>query len=755
MNVRRIINTRTALSDIKQTWSILIFAVYVLASCTGLKNISSNDPLFVNHKLNYLDRNTEIRQALPDLTNALLPKPNTKFLWMRPALARFNMISDSARNKKFWKNKISEPVKISQVKPELVSRVISNRLFHGGFLNTSVDFEAIPVGKKQSKFVYSIKLGKPHRIGQIIFPDPIDSLHAKISDSKTNSILTSGDIYKLSILKDERTRINKFLEENGYIYFNPEFIIFKADSSSRNQIINLRLEVKPDTPPESRKPYSIGKITIFDDHSLNETEIDTLDFNPIFLISGNNNLKIDALEKGLFINPGELYSRNNHIQTIRYYSNLPIIRYASLKFTDIGNDTLDASVYLSQRKRYAYTAEFNTIFRSTNYFGPGIIFSYTDRNVRRAANRLKIDLRARYEVQVSEGVINPAYEVGVVFNYTLPKIYPTFLKNLGRRSLPRTNISAGYNLFNRLDLYRLNSIFSDVGYRWSKNNKLSHTFNPLEIVFTSIPEDSKSNEFREYLNENPGVNRSFEEQFVLGLSYGFTYDPASSGKSQFYLRGGIDLAGNLLDLMYNATGATPDSSGRYRFFGIPFSQYVRLMTDFRYSYRLNKGSSLATRFVAGFGIPYGNSNILPYIRQFYVGGTNSLRSFIARSVGPGAEVPPQGFNDLTGDIRLEWNLEYRFSIASRFKGALFTDAGNVWLYNEDASRPDGNFKLNTFIDQVALSAGWGLRWDFDFVVARLDFAYTLRTPYLLEGDKWTKNLNILKPVLNIAIGYPF
>ena len=215
------------------------------------------------------------------------------------------------------------------------------------------------------------------------------------------------------------------------------------------------------------------------------------------------------------------------------------------------------------------------------------------------------------------------------------------------------------------------------------------------------------------------------------------------------------MAGNFLDFIYTATDAPTDTLGRYTMFGVPFSQYLRPRVDLHYNIRLNEQSSIASRISAGVGIPIGNSESLPYIKQFYVGGTNSLRSFIARSVGPGSEVPPEGYNDVTGDIRLEANAEYRFEISGKLKGALFADAGNIWLFKEDSTRPDGNFELDSFLDDIAVSYGWGLRWDFDFIVARLDFAYTLRTPYLPDGEEWTIGLDFWDPVLNIAIGYPF
>jgi hypothetical protein len=368
---------------------------------------------------------------------------------------------------------------------------------------------------------------------------------------------------------------------------------------------------------------------------------------------------------------------------------------------------------------------------------------------------LKFNLRGRVEVQIVDGKVNPAYEMGLDISYTLPRFYPLFLFNSGKKSLPKTTITTGYNLFNRLDLYRLNSLYANFGYRWSRTDRLSHIFNPIELIFTQIPESSKSPEFLDYLEENPGVQRSFDEQFIVGSSYEFTYQPTTTRRNEFFIRGGIDLAGNLLNGLYSVSGAETDSTGSYTLFGVPFSQYLRTRIDLRYSFGLNARSKLVTRFSTGIGIPLGNSDALPYIKQFYVGGTNSLRSFIARSVGPGTETPPEGYNDLTGDIRLEGNLEYRFTIAGSLKGALFMDAGNIWLYKEDPSRPNGEFHFDTFLKEIAISSGWGLRWDFDFLVARLDFAYTLRTPYLPAGERWATDINFWNPAINIAIGYPF
>jgi len=738
------------------TYRVIFVFAFALTGCTGMKNISVEDPLYIGNEIHFTEKKAAHKKLNPIVKGVLKPTPNNKFLWMRPALARYQMLSEKAKKKKFWKNKITEPIRLSQTNPIQVAAAIQNRIFHQGYFHNTVTYDTLPAGNRKAKYSYAITLRTPYRFASIDFPAPTNDLAQKIHASQPESLLKKGDIYTLETIKNERIRIDSRLKDEGYIYFNPEFISVKADSITGDHQIRADVTVKPETPPESRIPYTIRKVFIHDDYVLDNAISDTLVFDNFYLISHHKGLRFDALQQGIFLKPGELYSSTNYMHTIRYMNELPIIRNANMKFVPDGQtNELDVKLYLNQRKRYAYTAEFNTIFRSTNYFGPGVIFSYTDRNRNRGSEMLKLNLRGRFEVQIAEGKVNPAYELGLEVNYRLPRFYPAFLFNTAKKSLPKTNITAGYNLFNRLDLYRLNSVYTNFGYRWSKTDRVSHTFNPIEVIFTKIPESSKSDAFKDYLAENPGVQRSFDEQFIVGSSYEFTYQPAKNSRNDFFFRGGIDLAGNLLNGLYTAANAKQDSSGRYTLLGVPFSQYLRTRIDIRYSFNFKQQSKLVTRFSTGVGIPLGNSSVLPYVKQFYVGGTNSLRSFIARSVGPGSEVPPEGYRDLTGDIRLEGNLEYRFNLAGNLKGALFMDAGNIWLYNEDPSRPNGNFRFNKFVKEIAVSSGWGLRWDFEFIVARLDFAYTLRTPYKPEGERWATSFNFWNPAINIAIGYPF
>ncbi len=736
-------------------YAILAFAL-ICTGCTGMKGITRTNPLYVGHmvELEGAERDKDKLRRIAD--HLALPEPNHKTLWMRPALARRNMLSDSARVKKFWKNKIAEPVLLSQVAPEIVSSAMQDRMFHNGYFNARVYFDTVYTSKRKAKLRYHIQLNDPYRYTSIVFPEQNDDLGNAIRALRPASLLKEGDIYTLANVRKERDRINAELKERGFLFFSSDFLLLKADSLTGHNEIHSALTISEATPPESRVPYHIRHVYINDDNVLSNTEMDTIQQDSYFLISEDRELKMEAVLQGLFLKPGELYARSNYLQTLRYLNALPLIRNANAKFIPVEDQNeVDLALYLSHRKRFAYTAEFNTVFRSTNYFGPGMIFSFSDRNAKHGAELLKINLRGSFEMQIVDRKANIAYELGVGASYTLPRFFPGFLANSAKKSLPKTTVSGGYNLFNRIDLYKLNSINLNLGYSWSRTDRISHFLSPLEIIFTSIPEDSKSDKFNEYLEENPGVQRSFDEQFILGAGYEFTIESPEDQQNQFFFRGGIDVAGNVLEFIYNRTNAVKDTLGRYTMFGVPFSQYIRPRFNLSGDFKINQNSRLVTRLSGGVGIPIGNSVSLPYIKQFYVGGTNSLRSFIARSVGPGSEVPPGGYNDITGDIRLEANLEYRFAISGRIKGALFVDAGNVWLFNEDPTRPEGEFRFNTFLNQIAMSAGWGLRWDFDFVVVRLDFGYTIRTPYLPEGERWAQSINIWKPTLNFAIGYPF
>jgi len=269
--------------------------------------------------------------------------------------------------------------------------------------------------------------------------------------------------------------------------------------------------------------------------------------------------------------------------------------------------------------------------------------------------------------------------------------------------------------------------------------------------------------------KNPSLRRSFEEQFIIGAVYNFNINKLSTDFQRNYMLNiGLETAGNTMTLFmrpFNADPPNPDNP--YTLFGNALSQFFRFRVDSRYHFNVGEKSRLATRVFVGAGFPYGNSVTVPYIKQFFVGGTNSLRGFRARSVGPGTYQPADSLENLqvdqTGEIKIEANAEYRFPIAGYLKGAFFIEAGNTWLVNEDEARPGGVFDFNKFYKEFAVSSGVGLRIDADIFVLRFDWGFPIRKPWLPEGNRWVlKEVDFFSKewrknnlILNISIGYPF
>jgi outer membrane protein insertion porin family len=344
--------------------------------------------------------------------------------------------------------------------------------------------------------------------------------------------------------------------------------------------------------------------------------------------------------------------------------------------------------------------------------------------------------------------------------------------------VPQTNFKLSYNLQQRLQYFRLISMNGGYGFLWRETTLKTHEFYPVDVSYVKL--GKRSDAFNSLLEKSPALANSFQNQFILGSHYTFTlntqmkedievkYDRKAAHKYDFYFAATIDLSGNLLSAAQNVANVEEEKK---QFFGLPYSQYFRGDIDFRYYYNFSKKSKLATRLIAAVGHAYGNSTTLPYIKQFAAGGSNSVRAFPARSLGPGTYnvrldsgvTNRTFFVDQRGDIKLESSVEYRFDIIGSLKGALFADAGNIWLRNPDPNRPGSEFNRRTFISQLAIGTGTGLRFDLNFFVLRLDLAFPVRKPWLPEGQRWVvKDVDIFSPgwrkqnlILNIAIGYPF
>jgi outer membrane protein insertion porin family len=309
-------------------------------------------------------------------------------------------------------------------------------------------------------------------------------------------------------------------------------------------------------------------------------------------------------------------------------------------------------------------------------------------------------------------------------------------------------------------LYRLNSVSANYGYFWNANKFAYHEINPISLNVVNLSQTSP--EFDQILDDNPFLKRSFEQNFIAGINYTFNYNKLNDRfRTHGYFLGlGLDFAGNTLHLIDNLSG-----KGDGKILGLEYAQYGKVDLDLRYHLNIDKNQTIATRLYAGVGAPFGNSSSLPYIKQYFSGGPNSVRAFRIRSIGPGTYRPDDfdvnSFFDQSGDIRIEGNIEYRFPIVSLLKGALFMDAGNIWLMNDNEALPGGKF-TSSWWNELAVGSGFGLRVDIEFFVIRFDLATPLRIPYLPEGERWANNFDIGSKtwrkqnlIFNFAIGYPF
>src|SRR5690606_5493626 len=408
---------------------------------------------------------------------------------------------------------------------------------------------------------------------------------------------------------------------------------------------------------------------------------------------------------------------------------------------------------------------------SANYTGGEVNLNWTHRNFFRGAEQLKGAVYGAFDVQVGGPKdANNIIRVGANAQLSIPRIVAPFRFESSSAFVPRTNVELGYEYLSRTGLYTLHNFNTSFGYLWKENERKEHNLKVLDV--TLVAPQNISDKYREQIEgnpaagipANPSLQRVIDKQLIFGPTYTYTYtNTMLPKKNTMYYKGSLDLAGTIAGLV---TGANVKEGRQKELFGIPFSQYAKMEHDFRYYRKVGDKSSIASRVIAGLGYPYGNSTTIPYVKQFFVGGSNSIRAFRARTLGPGSYDPTTQnasfFFDQSGDIKLEMNLEYRANLYKFLNAAVFADAGNVWLVNEDPERPGGKFS-GDFMKEIAVGAGVGLRLDFSILILRLDLAMPLRVPYYAEDERWALDrINFGSSawrrdnlILNIAIGYPF
>ena len=465
--------------------------------------------------------------------------------------------------------------------------------------------------------------------------------------------------------------------------------------------------------------------------------------------------------------PGDIYNRTDHNATLSRLVNLGLFKFVKNRLEvvpNIDSAKLNAYYYLTPNPRQALRAEVNASTKSNNLTGSSITTGWRKRNAFRGGELLAIDATGGFEVQYSGQLKGyNTYRYGLEANLSFPRfLTPIFRVSNKGGFIPKTNALLGWDVLVKQKLYRMNSFRAEFGYVWKNGILNEQKFSPVAITY--VQPAFISDQYQDSINKNSSFAKAVEKQFILGAVYNYNYSQIQDNifVTGIYFNGNVDVSGNFAGLF---SGANVNANKPKYIFGAQFSQYVRLESDFRYYLKLSNRSVIANRLIIGASVPYGNSTALPFVKQFFAGGNNSVRAFRSRSLGPGSyQQPPTTtfLPDQSGDLKLEINSEYRAKLFSIVHGAIFVDAGNIWLYNEDPDKPGGKFS-GKFLNELAVGAGVGLRLDISFLVLRLDVAFPLRKPFLPEGDRWV--LDKIKfssgtwrqenLIFNLGIGYPF
>lgn len=757
---------------------LLVLSLFFVFGCSNTKYLPEGDLLYTGGSVTIKDsliKKKERKAFEKELEDLLRPKPNKQILGLRPKLLIYNLAGEPKKEKgiRHWlRTKVGEePVLFSKVDLDYNASILRNFSENRGYFKTRVSADST-VSNKRATAEYTVQLKNQYTINEVSFPQDSSDLGKAIARTSRRSLLKKGNPYNLEMIKTERDRIDTRLKERGFYYFNADFILAQVDSTKGNHQVNIKLKIKDETPEKAKVAYKIDKIIVYPNFSISKDTIQyknsaIVQYNDFTIIDTAATFKPRVFDRTIYFQKGDLYNRKDHNLTLNRFVNLGTFNFVKNEFkpSDSLKNTLDSYYYLTLLPKKFIRVEVLGKTNSAGYNGSEVNLNWNNRNLWGGAELLTVSVFGGADFQFSQkNKGHNIFRLGTEASLIWPRFITPFTIKGSSEFVPRTKATIRYEYQNRTKLYALNSFNTSFGYLWKENIRKEHQFNILDVTYVSP--NNVTPEYQQDILEDSSLGRVIEKQLIFGPTYSYTYTNTMQKrkKNTFYFNGELDLAGNITGLL---TGANIKEKDTVKVFNVPLSQYAKAKVDFRHYLKLGKDSELASRVIVGVGYAYGNSSVLPTSKQFVVGGTNSIRAFRARSLGPGSYIIPENtittyVPDQAADLKLEFNTEYRAKLFSIVKGALFLDAGNIWLLNADSNKPGAEITKN-FMKQLAVGAGAGLRFDLSFLVLRTDLAFPLRIPYLPEGKRWViDNIDFGSGawrkdnlILNIAIGYPF
>ena len=764
----------------------LLAAFMVVSSCSTTKKLGEDEQLYVGVKKIEIESKGggEVSSAAKsEVKSDLNVKPNNPLFspYLRtpfPFGLLIYQYCEPTKDKGFkhwiYEQFAKEPVLITTVSPEMRMRLVESKLQNMGYFNSNASYQLLPKKRdpKKVKISYFIDVAKGWVYDEIYYPEPVDDITQKIDSLKTSSLIQKGRQYDTDTLDMERNRITSVLRNNGYYYFRPDYLRFLVDTTQVKYQADIKMILEEDIPAMALRQYKVGKVDVYIESAKGIGEVDTL-FSKRGRVSKDftityqkpKRVKWSLVRRNVRIRTGKVYSLEDQRQTQNNLSRTGIFSKVQmipvLKDT-LNGDTLDFKINLVMGKPLEAEFGINLTSKSNSFLGPGADFSLSHNNILGGAEKLTLKLNGAYEWQtgankVENSALMNSYEFGARVSLLFPRLLLSKNLKKQRKYLSSTKFELGASILNRPKYFRMLSFDAAMEYNFSTSLESSHMFNPFKLVYNKLLNTSGT--FETTLNENPAVALSFRDQFIPMMRYAYTYSkPFGPQKSnKIYLMLELTQAGNLID----GVGRLCGIDGTKKLFGNQFSQFVKGEMELKYSRRMWGENWFVSRFLVGAGHAYSNSTVMPYSEQFYIGGANSIRAFTVRSLGPGSYRPntdnPNYYFDQTANFKLEANVEMRLKIYGGLQFALFLDAGNIWLLQDDPARPGGKLNKSTFFKDIALGTGCGIRYDLSVIVLRLDLGVGLHAPYNTGRSGYYNMPEKFKDSLGLhfAIGYPF
>ncbi|MFH0843248.1 MAG: BamA/TamA family outer membrane protein [Bacteroidota bacterium] len=773
-----------------------LFFLLLLSSCNPTKYVPNDDTLLDETHVSVSRDGIERSELMPYLKQ----RPNKRIFGVRFHLGLYNLSNISKKRWPHgWLREIGEePVIFDPYATAKSTEQIRSYLSSKGYFDSQV-VDTIETANRKSKVYFNVDLNTPYTIRNLRYEIADTSLRTLFYFDSVDCMIERGKPYDVDVLQAERSRFERYVKDMGFYGFSGEHIYFNVDSTVGNRQVDVYYVVKKlqAVDPYNRiiavphSMYRVRNVYIYPDFVPKDAleggtsfieSLDTIYYRDYNFITSREKppLKNDLIIQSLYLKPGSLFNVTNTERTQSHLLGLKTFRLVNIFYSEVADPefpesdekSLDCTIQLTPLAKQSYKVELEGT-NTAGYLGGALNLIYQNKNLFRGAELFNLKLKGAYEALSQQDTLRSVQEYGVETSLRFPKFLLPFLdkENFVKKYNPTTTLLAAYN-YQDMPTYARTMANATFGYTWNGSAYTTHIVNPVQLNLVNLLRIDSA--WNSWIESSSYLADAYRDVMILGGGYSYIFNNQKIKRSNDYwfIRVNAEAAGNILSAVSRLAGIE-NSNGSYNFLGQSFAQYIRTDIDLRYNVFVNDVSSLVYRGFIGAGIPYGNSRAIPFEKQYFSGGANGIRAWQVRTLGPGSYLPDYTkLLNQTADIKLEVNAEYRFKLFWILEGALFLDAGNIWSYNDDPATPGSQFRFNSFVNEIAVGTGAGLRFDLDFVLLRADIGIKLRDPGLEAGSRWiTKWGDYYKATeymdyygnikhskifgLVIGIGYPF